>query len=80
MKHLNVKWVPETVAIFSLTVSVAPQMPACHRASAQFKSAPASAVPCTRFIVISKESKLKADVLTERVNSHEALPQLVEMS
>ena len=75
MKHLNVKWVPETFAIFSLTVS-GPQMPACHRSSAQLKSVPASTVPCTRLIVISEESKLKADILTERVNS---LPELVEM-
>ena len=82
MKHLNVKWVPETFAIFSL--SVAPSLltsPDRDSGSAEPNSVPVSAaVPCTRIIVISEGGKLKADVITEQVNSLGAVPELAQMS
>jgi hypothetical protein len=83
MKHLNVEWVPDTFASFSLSAAPSPgaSAPAHTNGGAQFSAMPASdVVPCTRLIVISDKGKLKADVITEEVNSPGSVPELVEMS
>jgi hypothetical protein len=81
MKQLNVKWVPDTFAIFSLGVDSSPEtlVPAPKNGQAHASSTPANAVPRTRLIVISEQGKLKADVITEQVNSPGSVPELVEV-
>ena len=69
MKHLNVKWVCEPLTIFSLAVAASPDTPATLRGEARLEAAAVNTVPCTRIIVISEKSKLKADVLAEQVSS-----------
>jgi hypothetical protein len=83
MKYLNVQWVADTFAVFSLNVAPAPGTSAhAHaRGAAKLTSVPASAaVPCTRLIVISENGKLKADMLREEVSSPGSVPEMVEMS
>jgi hypothetical protein len=83
MKYLNVQWVADTFAVFSLNICPAPGTSAHAHVdgSAPFDLMPASAaVPCTRHIVISEKGKLKADMITEQISSPGSVPELVEMS
>lgn len=65
MKNLNVNWVPGTFAIVSLTIATSPQAPT--RGYAELAEAGSvGAVPTTKFIVISGERELRADVRTAR--------------
>jgi hypothetical protein len=59
MKRLKVKWVPEICATISLTVAV-PHEIVLNRLPT-LRNAETSA-PCTRLIVISGGTELKADV------------------
>jgi hypothetical protein len=83
MKYLNVQWVADTFAVFSLNVAPAPGTSAHAHVDGgtQFDLMPARAdVPCTRHIVISEKGKLKADMITEQISSPGSLPELVAMS
>lgn len=61
MKHLNVRWVPETFAIVSLTVA-ASQQHAPWREPATAAAPADESASRGRLIVISGKTVLKADV------------------
>jgi hypothetical protein len=64
MKHLNVKWVPETFAIVSLTIATTEASQRCEEVgSARAPIAIASVAP-TKLIVISGSHELQAAVTT----------------
>ena len=64
MRHLNVKWVPGTFAIISLTVATTQHPSPAGRQSQSEGCRPLIAAAGTKLIVISGERELKADVRT----------------
>jgi hypothetical protein len=63
MKHLTIKWVPETVAIVSLTIAVSPEIESpCEQATSPGMEL--ARTPRTKLIVISGTKELRANVTT----------------
>jgi hypothetical protein len=63
MKELNVKWLPETFAIVSLTICAAPSAEACTTTPKEPETALYTDAP-GKLIIISDGSELRANVAT----------------
>lgn len=65
MKHLNVKWVPETFAIVSLTIGAGTGVECGAGEVKNLGASPRNETP-TKRIIISQGTELRACVVTTR--------------